>query len=174
MVWHRFESQQNHYKYCRMIFNEIFIQHARHKLPLFFCFCSIQHYCEVYMCICLCLFRLMLCILGKNFSRRYFEIYFLFLPENRFWHLMKIVSLHEMSEPVFWKKYHQFVVCWICPKSSESWYWTAIYSSVRAGKVLYLRPWWENQDFLFVDNQDLGQTAELCDLVDIFTGCQSE
>ena len=131
MAWHRFEWQQNHYKYCRMIFNEIFIQHARHKLPLFFCFCSIQNYCEVYMCTCLCLiFLLMLCMLGKNFSRRYFEIYFLFLPENRLWHLIKIVSLHEMSEPVFWEKYYHFVVCWICPKSSESWYWTAIYSSV--------------------------------------------
>ena len=28
-------------------------------------------------------------------------------------------SLHEISNPIFWekyKKYHQFVVCWICPQ----------------------------------------------------------
>ena len=40
------------------------------------------------------------------------RIFFLFLPENRIWHFMQIVSigdnLHEMSKPVFlenWKKY---------------------------------------------------------------------
>ena len=35
-------------------------------------------------------------------------IFFLFFPENRIWHFMQIVSigdnLHEMSNPVFWKK----------------------------------------------------------------------
>ena len=32
---------------------------------------------------------------------------------------MQIVSnednLHEMSNPVFWEEYHQYVVCWISP-----------------------------------------------------------
>ena len=34
--------------------------------------------------------------------------FFLFFPENRFWHFMQIVSngdnLHEISNPVFWEK----------------------------------------------------------------------
>ena len=39
---------------------------------------------------------------------------------------MQIVSigdnLHEMSNPNFWEeyeKYHQFVICWISPKSGK-------------------------------------------------------
>ena len=48
---------------------------------------------------------LMLCMLGKNFSRQHFEIIFLFSPENRICHFMKTVSygdsLHEMSNPFF-------------------------------------------------------------------------
>ena len=51
---------------------------------------------------------LTLSTLGKIFSRRYFEIFFLFFPENRIWHFMQIVSLgdnlHEMSYTVFWEK----------------------------------------------------------------------
>ena len=51
---------------------------------------------------------LTLSTLGKIFSRRHFEIFFLFFPENRIWHCMQIVSsgdnLHEMSDPVFWEK----------------------------------------------------------------------
>ena len=51
---------------------------------------------------------LTLSTLGKIFSRRHFEIFFLFFPENRIWHFMQIVSLgdnlHEMSNPVFWEK----------------------------------------------------------------------
>ena len=51
---------------------------------------------------------LRLSTLGKIFSRRHFEIFFLiFFPENRFWHFMQIVSigdnLHEMSNPVMGK-----------------------------------------------------------------------
>ena len=45
---------------------------------------------------------------GKIFSRRHFEIFFLFFPENRLRHLMPIVffgdNLHEMSKPIFWGK----------------------------------------------------------------------
>ena len=35
---------------------------------------------------------LTLSTLGKIFSRRHFEIFFLFFPENRIWHFMQIVS----------------------------------------------------------------------------------
>ena len=44
-------------------------------------------------------------MLGKNFSRQQFEIFFLFFLENRIWHFMQIVSLgdnlHEVSDPIF-------------------------------------------------------------------------
>ena len=33
-----------------------------------------------------------------------FKYYFFFFPENKFWHFMQIVSLHERSDPVFLKK----------------------------------------------------------------------
>ena len=52
-----------------------------------------------------------LSMLGKYFSRRHFEIFFLSFPENKIWHFMQTVSngdnLHEISNPVFWenKKY---------------------------------------------------------------------
>ena len=50
---------------------------------------------------------LILCTLGKIFSRWYFDMFFLFIPDKRIWHFMQIVSngdnLHEMSDPVFWK-----------------------------------------------------------------------
>ena len=36
--------------------------------------------------------NLTLSTLGKIFSRRHFEIFFLFFPENRIWHFMQIVS----------------------------------------------------------------------------------
>ena len=53
-------------------------------------------------------YGLTLSTLGKIFSRRHFEIFFLFFSENRIWHFMQIVSLgdnlHEMSNPVFWEK----------------------------------------------------------------------
>ena len=35
--------------------------------------------------------RLTLCMLKKPFSRRHFEIYFLFFSENRLWLFMQIV-----------------------------------------------------------------------------------
>ena len=51
---------------------------------------------------------LTLSTLGKIFSRRHFEIFFLFFPENGSWHFMQIVSLgdnlHDMSNSVFWEK----------------------------------------------------------------------
>ena len=51
---------------------------------------------------------LTLTILGKNFSRWYFEIFVYFFPENWIWHFMQIVSigdnLHEMLKPTFWGK----------------------------------------------------------------------
>ena len=47
-------------------------------------------------------------MLGKNFSRPYFEIFLLFFLENRIWHFMQIVSLgdnlHDVSNPVFLEK----------------------------------------------------------------------
>ena len=50
----------------------------------------------------------MLNMLGKIFSIWHIEIFFIFFPENRFWHFMHIVSngdnLHEISNPVFWGK----------------------------------------------------------------------
>ena len=33
-----------------------------------------------------------LCMLGKKFSRQYFEIFYLLFLENRIWHFMQIVS----------------------------------------------------------------------------------
>ena len=68
----------------------------------------------------------MLSSLVKKFSRRDFEIFFLFFPEKKkIWHFMQIVSLednlYEMSNPIFLKKkkkkkkekekHYQFVVC---------------------------------------------------------------
>ena len=39
-------------------------------------------------------------------------IFFFISPENRIWHFMQIVSagdyLHEMSNPVSWKKYEKY------------------------------------------------------------------
>ena len=50
---------------------------------------------------------LTLSTLGEIFGWWYFEIFFLFFPENRFWDFMQIVSsgynLHEMSNPVFYE-----------------------------------------------------------------------
>ena len=50
----------------------------------------------------------MLSLLGKNFSRQKFEIYFLFCPKNKLWYFMQIISsgdsLHGMSEPIFGEK----------------------------------------------------------------------
>ena len=65
--------------------------------------------------------------LGKIFSGRHIEIFFLIFPENRTWHFMQIVSigdkLHEMSNLVFLEKYekknHQFVICFISPESGN-------------------------------------------------------
>ena len=46
--------------------------------------------------------------LGKFFSKPNFEIFFLFFQGNRILQFMQIVftgdNLHEMSNPVFWKK----------------------------------------------------------------------
>ena len=47
-------------------------------------------------------------MLGKIFSRRPFEIFFLFLLENRICHFMQIVSLrdnlHEVPGPIILRK----------------------------------------------------------------------
>ena len=53
---------------------------------------------------------LTLSTLGKNFSRRHFEmfLFFVFFPAHRIWHFMQIIShgdnLYEMSNLVFWEK----------------------------------------------------------------------
>ena len=53
--------------------------------------------------------------LGKIFSRRHIEIFFLFFQENRFRHFMQIVSsgdnLHEMPNPIFWGKIRTISIC---------------------------------------------------------------
>ena len=62
---------------------------------------------------------LMLRTLGKNFSRKHFEIFFfLIFPENRLRHFMQMISrddnLQEMSMPIFCEKlekYNQFDIC---------------------------------------------------------------
>ena len=45
----------------------------------------------------------MLNTLGKNFSRKHFEIFFLRFPRKRF-NVSNGDDLHEMSKPVFWEK----------------------------------------------------------------------
>ena len=52
---------------------------------------------------------------GKILSRQHvYSNTFLIFPENRIRHFMQIVStedkVHEMSNPIFCGKYHQFVV----------------------------------------------------------------
>ena len=63
---------------------------------------------NVFNLICLEMYLgpwLMLSTMGKIFNRQNFEIVFLFLPENRIWHFVQIVSigdnLYGMSNPVF-------------------------------------------------------------------------
>ena len=58
------------------------------------------------------------CMLGKNFSRQHFEIFFLFF-ENRIWHFIQIVAwsirsyfLQKIKKNK--TKKHQFVICWTC------------------------------------------------------------
>ena len=45
------------------------------------------------------------CMLGRNFNRQHFEVFFLFFLENRICHFMQIVStgdnLHEVADPIF-------------------------------------------------------------------------
>ena len=54
-----------------------------------------------YICSeCFPVLNLMLGMPGKKFCRKYFEIFFLFFPENRLWHFMQIDNLHEMSMPI--------------------------------------------------------------------------
>ena len=52
--------------------------------------------------------KLTLSTLGNIFGRLYFQMFFLFFPDNRIWYFMQIVSIgdnfHEMSNPVFWEK----------------------------------------------------------------------
>ena len=83
-------------------------------LHLFTCRCHVSSYnpilvysvpvlSEMYSCLNR---RLMLCMLGKNFSWQHMTNWLCFClsPQNRFWHFMQIVSigdnLHEMSKPV--------------------------------------------------------------------------
>ena len=61
---------------------------------------------------------LMLSTLGKIFSKWHFTIFFLFcfLPRNRIWHFMQIVSngdnLHEVSNYVFLGKIRKILLIW--------------------------------------------------------------
>ena len=58
-------------------------------------------------------YSLTLCILGKIFSRRHFEIFFFVFPRKKIWHFMQTVSngdsLHEMSKPVYGKNKENIV-----------------------------------------------------------------
>ena len=49
--------------------------------------------------------------MSKNFSRLHFEIFFSEICFGISCKLSLGDNLHEMSEPISWKKY-QFVVCW--------------------------------------------------------------
>ena len=64
---------------------------------------------------------LMLCMLGKYFSRRHFFLN-IFFPENRLWHYMQI-NLHETSKPGFCKKKRKkskyCLSCLIIPKNGN-------------------------------------------------------
>ena len=57
-----------------------------------------------YLGLIWCIYLLPLCMLGKNFSRRHFETFFLFFLENGIRHFMPTVSLgdnlHEVSDPL--------------------------------------------------------------------------
>ena len=54
------------------------------------------------------LFPVTLCMLGKNFSRRHFEIFSYCFPRKQDLTLKQIFSLgdslYEVSDPVFWEK----------------------------------------------------------------------
>ena len=94
------------------------------------------------MCHVICLVS----TLGKIFSRKHTEIYFLFFPDHKIWHFMQIVSnigdnLHKMSNAIFWEKwekYHQFVICWISPESGINPS-LAVRDNSRAGGVCQLK-----------------------------------
>ena len=66
-------------------------------------------------------FFLTLCTLGKIYSTRQIEFFFLFSPENRIWHFMQIVlqwihfarNFKSCFLIKIIMKTHQFVVCWI-------------------------------------------------------------
>ena len=67
---------------------------------------------------------LRLSTLGKIFSRRHFEMFFLFFPENRIRHFMQTVSngdnLHEMSNPIFGIKLgKKLSTCHTSPESDK-------------------------------------------------------
>ena len=51
--------------------------------------------------------------LWANSENHKLMIFSYFFPENWFWHFMQIVSngdnLHEMSYPVFWEKYKNYL-----------------------------------------------------------------
>ena len=49
---------------------------------------------------------LTLCMLGKSCSRRYFDFFFWFFLENGFDISCKLSTLHEVWDPVVWRKYH--------------------------------------------------------------------
>ena len=67
---------------------------------------------------------LTLSTLGKIFSRRYIEIFFLIFSQKTGFEISIGDNLHEISNPVFRekkkkKKNHQFVVCWISPETGK-------------------------------------------------------
>ena len=60
---------------------------------------------------------LMLCMMGKHFSRLYLETLHLFFSENSLWHFLQIVAAtifmkcQSLFAGKYKKKIHQFVVC---------------------------------------------------------------
>ena len=59
-------------------------------------------------------YGLTLSILGKKYSRQYFETCFLIFQENKVSHIMQIVicmKYQTLSYEKNMKKYYQFVVC---------------------------------------------------------------
>ena len=76
----------------------------------------------------------MLSSLGKIFSRQHIKIFFLFFPENRFWHFM-LQNLRQFAWNVKscflgkLRKSCQCVICWISPESSKGLYNNVTHSS---------------------------------------------
>ena len=79
---------------------------------------------------------------GQNFSRRHFEIFFLFFLENKIWHFVHIVFMTcqiLFTRRKIRKIYHQFVVCWMQTKA-EMIFWRLYLCLMLSEYLFYLEP----------------------------------